>query len=76
MDVDTRKAECGKKLFSRVYNEYYVPTKNRFSGLEDNYPGNYYRGVVGPLILPPPSPPLSTTQLMQILTRVFQTLAS
>ena len=41
MDVDARKAECGKKTFSKVYNEYYVPTKNRFSSLEDNYLGNY-----------------------------------
>ena len=29
------------KMSPRVYNEYHVPTKNRFSGLEDNYQGNY-----------------------------------
>ena len=41
MDVDSRKAECGKKIFSRVYNNYEVPTRNRFNGLADNYQGNY-----------------------------------
>ena len=41
MDVDSRKSECGKKVFSDVYNNYQVPTKNRFNGLEDNNQGNY-----------------------------------
>ena len=40
-DVDTRRAECGKKLFYRLNNEYQVPTQNRFAGLQDNFLGNY-----------------------------------
>ena len=40
-DIDTRKAGCGKKLYSEIVKaRYQLPTKNRFSGLRIDQ-GNY-----------------------------------
>ena len=36
-----RSSQFEKKMFPNEFSEYHVPTKNRFSGLEDNYQGNY-----------------------------------
>ena len=40
-DVDTRRPGCGEEIMPQPNRRYEVPTQNRFSGLADNYQGNY-----------------------------------
>ena len=40
-DVDTRRPGCGEEFMPQPNRRYEVPTQNRFSGLADNYQGNY-----------------------------------
>ena len=40
-DIDTRRAESGKEDRPQLDRRYEIPTHNRFSGLSENYQGNY-----------------------------------
>ena len=40
-DIDTRRAESGKEDMPQLDRRYEIPTQNRFSGLSENYQGNY-----------------------------------